>query len=165
MHKASETGIPARQLYVPACRESDGGYEMVQCHHTAGYCWCVDEGGAELPGTRTKKPDQPKCQSKFIFYCMDLSTFRNESNIILNSISEPAECPLIKCDKNCEHGYVLDNNGCNTCECRDPCADMKCPNEGEICKVVSKYLHWKPRIIKYNLNNNLTSISIQMYNV
>ncbi len=41
----------------PMCR-MDGGFEPVQCHHMSGECWCVDDRGIEVPGSRGQhKPD------------------------------------------------------------------------------------------------------------
>lgn len=40
-------------IYVPQCTE-DGSFEPKQCDGSIGYCWCVDENGKEIPGTRTK---------------------------------------------------------------------------------------------------------------
>ena len=36
--------------YIPQCEE-DGSYSSIQCWWSTGYCWCVDENGAEIPGT------------------------------------------------------------------------------------------------------------------
>lgn len=40
--------------HVPRCK-SDGHYEEVQCQSGTSVCWCVDENGKELPGTRSNK--------------------------------------------------------------------------------------------------------------
>ena len=37
--------------YVPQC-DADGSYSSVQCHGSTGQCWCVDNTGAEVQGTR-----------------------------------------------------------------------------------------------------------------
>ncbi|XP_069681934.1 balbiani ring protein 3-like [Periplaneta americana] len=109
-HKAHETGIPARQLYLPKCREEDGSFEPVQCHPVTRQCWCVDNKGDELPGTRAPPDVQPSCEVQ-----------RN--------------CPLLKCVP-CDHGYQLDGAGCQTCICRDPCAEITCRGDGETCRLV-----------------------------
>ena len=45
----------------PRCT-SDGEFEPVQCHQTSGECWCVDDRGIEIPGTRgSTKPTCGKC--------------------------------------------------------------------------------------------------------
>lgn len=38
--------------YIPRCRD-DGSFDHVQCEGGSGHCWCVDENGVEIPGTRT----------------------------------------------------------------------------------------------------------------
>lgn len=40
-------------LFVPKCLD-DGGYRAIQCHNSTGYCWCVDDFGNELAGTRVR---------------------------------------------------------------------------------------------------------------
>ncbi|XP_069773131.1 nidogen-2 isoform X2 [Narcine bancroftii] len=52
---------PPVGVYIPQCDE-EGNYKAMQCDNSAGYCWCVDENGQEVPGTR-KGPgtDQPHC--------------------------------------------------------------------------------------------------------
>jgi len=60
-HQAHETGIPARQLYLPQCQEKDGSFDPIQCHPVTRQCWCVDSGGDELPGTRAPPDVQPSC--------------------------------------------------------------------------------------------------------
>jgi len=60
-HQAHETGIPARQLYLPQCQEKDGSFDPIQCHPVTRQCWCVDSGGDELPGTRAAPDVQPSC--------------------------------------------------------------------------------------------------------
>ncbi|GLH00224.1 Papilin [Gryllus bimaculatus] len=109
-HKAHESGIPAKEMYMPECRPADGGFEPVQCHPLSRQCWCVDEAGQEMPGTRAPPDVQPSCLA-------------------------PNECPLLKCQP-CEHGYKLDENGCQTCECRDPCGEISCRGDGEACRLV-----------------------------
>jgi len=42
---------------IPMCR-TDGSYEPIQCDR-GWNCWCVDEEGRELPGTR--KQGWPDC--------------------------------------------------------------------------------------------------------
>ncbi|XP_069813178.1 thyroglobulin isoform X2 [Dendropsophus ebraccatus] len=47
-------------VFVPTCTE-DGRYEDIQC--SPSECWCVDEQGREIQGTRTQD-QQPMCSSK-----------------------------------------------------------------------------------------------------
>ena len=39
--------------FVPKCK-LNGRYESMQCYRKTGFCWCVDEYGKELHGTRVK---------------------------------------------------------------------------------------------------------------
>ena len=43
---------------MPDCK-ADGGYHPVQCDVLSGYCWCVDEYGYEVKGSRIK--GRPSC--------------------------------------------------------------------------------------------------------
>ncbi|XP_067847730.1 nidogen-2 [Heptranchias perlo] len=48
-------------IHIPQCDET-GNFRPLQCHGSTGYCWCVDESGQEIPGTRTPPgTDQPRC--------------------------------------------------------------------------------------------------------
>ena len=65
--EASKTGLahglslqPIGQ-FVPSCDEN-GKYESVQCWASIGYCWCVDDNGAEVEGTRMR--GRPDCSTK-----------------------------------------------------------------------------------------------------
>eukprot|EP00298_Acanthocystis_sp_HF-20_P012288 c19816_g1_i1.p1 GENE.c19816_g1_i1~~c19816_g1_i1.p1 ORF type:complete len:424 (-),score=175.84 c19816_g1_i1:43-1278(-) len=44
--------------YIPQC-EVNGDYSPLQCHGSTGYCWCVDESGAEIDGTRQPPGNAP----------------------------------------------------------------------------------------------------------
>ncbi|GFU06450.1 SPARC-related modular calcium-binding protein 1 [Nephila pilipes] len=46
-------------LFVPSCKE-DGSYDVVQCHDSTGYCWCVDDDGKPVRGS-SKLNEQPNC--------------------------------------------------------------------------------------------------------
>ena len=54
--------------YIPQCTES-GDYEAMQCHASTGYCWCVDENGEEIKGTKSGRGDgSPNCGGKYLLY-------------------------------------------------------------------------------------------------
>ena len=42
------------------------------------------------------------------------------------------QCEHKYCDEKCDFGNVLDDYGCETCECIDPCQDVKCSDK-EVC--------------------------------
>jgi len=41
----------------------------------------------------------------------------DEINFITSTLSEPKPCPALKCTMHCDTGYVIDANGCETCQC------------------------------------------------
>ena len=43
---------PFRDGYIPKCK-SDGRFEEIQCLASQKVCWCVDQAGNEIQGTRT----------------------------------------------------------------------------------------------------------------
>ncbi|XP_045910155.1 nidogen-2 isoform X5 [Micropterus dolomieu] len=53
-------GKPEAQQYVPQC-EPDGQFSPVQCYGETTYCWCVDQDGREVPGTRSHDVVKPAC--------------------------------------------------------------------------------------------------------
>ncbi|KAM9334126.1 nidogen-2 [Symphorus nematophorus] len=53
-------GRPEPQQYVPQC-EADGQFSPVQCYGETTYCWCVDQDGREVPGTRSHDVVKPAC--------------------------------------------------------------------------------------------------------
>lgn len=90
------------------CRP-DGSFEEVQCD--AEYCWCVNEHGVEMRGTRTSDNIPPNCLA-------------------------PRRCvtPLCTHNATCKYGRRKDSNGCDTCECGSPCDGVSCPDpDTSIC--------------------------------
>ncbi|XP_070786559.1 nidogen-2 [Enoplosus armatus] len=53
-------GKPEPQQYVPQC-EPDGQFSPVQCYGETTYCWCVDQDGREVSGTRSHDVVKPAC--------------------------------------------------------------------------------------------------------
>lgn len=110
-HQAHESGLPANKFFIPQCQQ-DGSFEKKQCNYALKECWCVDERGFEL--SQTRKPlGEP-------LFCDDSSS----------------NCPLRKCEHDCLHGFELNENGCHTCKCIDPCTKISCRGEGETCRLV-----------------------------
>ncbi|XP_034660156.1 uncharacterized protein LOC117896182 [Drosophila subobscura] len=114
LHQSSELGIPARQMSVAQCELKSGKWEQVQCSPD-GHCWCVDEQGGIMPGTRVKSPERPTCQVNSSFECAPLSP---------------------KCSLNCESGYQMDAQGCAMCQCRSFCDEVSCASDEE-CQLIS----------------------------
>ncbi|XP_061909994.1 nidogen-2 [Entelurus aequoreus] len=53
-------GKPEPQQYLPQC-EPEGQFSSVQCYGETTYCWCVDQDGREVPGTRSHEAVKPAC--------------------------------------------------------------------------------------------------------
>uniref|UniRef100_A0A8B9D292 Nidogen 2 n=1 Tax=Anser cygnoides TaxID=8845 RepID=A0A8B9D292_ANSCY len=53
-------GSPRGDQYVPQC-DAGGHFTPLQCHGDSGYCWCVDESGREIQGTRSEPGSPPPC--------------------------------------------------------------------------------------------------------
>ncbi|XP_078366847.1 equistatin-like [Oculina patagonica] len=57
--QASANGLVG--AFVPQCK-ADGSFKSEQCWGSTGYCWCVDEFGKEIPGTKLR--GTPDCSKK-----------------------------------------------------------------------------------------------------
>lgn len=55
-------GSPRSDQYVPQC-DAGGDFTPLQCHGDSGYCWCVDESGREIQGTRSEPGSTPPCKT------------------------------------------------------------------------------------------------------
>ncbi|XP_045483161.1 balbiani ring protein 3-like [Harmonia axyridis] len=111
-HQAHESGTPLNKVHIPSCN-TDGSFNSKQCNPATGQCWCVDSNGFEL------------------------SESRGSEDLDCDTTITPSRCPLRRCVENCEHGYKMDIEGCRTCQCADPCDEVKCRGEGETCRLVA----------------------------
>lgn len=95
----------------PRC-DSEGNYLATQCNDSK--CWCVDNFGTEIPKTRGLDNATTNCEK----------------------LRETMDCLDLTCRMGCEYGFVLaEDTGCPQCQCRDPCAGVKCRPE-EQCQLV-----------------------------
>ncbi|KAM8703394.1 hypothetical protein ACLKA7_008074 [Drosophila subpalustris] len=102
---------PNGAVRIPRCRKG-GEFESIQCkNERAGEdCWCIDEYGVELPGTRNATRSGVQCK-------------------------EPSHCAASACRMFCPSGFARDpETGCSVCRCRDPCDGLECPN-GQSCQL------------------------------
>ncbi|KAK8727075.1 hypothetical protein OTU49_009926, partial [Cherax quadricarinatus] len=96
----------------PTCDEN-GAYDQVQCN-TLGQCWCVDDFGTQIPGT--------KASSRELVVC--------------DRARAALTCGEMLCRLGCDYGFVLDpDTACPLCQCRDPCQDVEC-TASHICQMV-----------------------------
>lgn len=100
-----------KPVRIPRCTKL-GDFEPIQCaneEHDSN-CWCVDEYGFEIPGTRNQTRQSVRC-------------------------AEPENCSISNCRMFCESGFDRDaRSGCSVCKCRNPCDGLECPN-GEVCQI------------------------------
>ncbi|ODM92548.1 BPTI/Kunitz domain-containing protein [Orchesella cincta] len=99
----------------PQCKES-GEFEEIQCDETN--CICVDENGAEIPGTLVPKGQNNLTREA----CIEART--------------NPKCLEMNCRLGCDYGYEM-LDGCKICECRNPCNGVNnlCQT-GEQCEMV-----------------------------
>lgn len=100
------------RVRAPRC-DKRGQFETIQCSNNrrGEDCWCVDEYGVEIPGTRNATKANVQCK-------------------------EPENCPASACRMFCPSGFSRDpKTGCTQCRCRDPCDGLTCPN-GQSCQLV-----------------------------
>ncbi|XP_017786716.1 PREDICTED: balbiani ring protein 3-like [Nicrophorus vespilloides] len=102
--RAKSLGVDGKKnVRIPRCAR-DGAFEPIQCsNEIVSSCWCVDEAGFEMPGTRAPAAALVNCTA-------------------------PKPCAAHTCRMFCPHGFALAKDGCPLCKCRDPCEDVKCPD-------------------------------------
>lgn len=61
--RAKALGVSS--VRAPRCNK-DGGFEKIQCDNEIvdSSCWCVDDAGFEIPGTRDSDISQVNCTGK-----------------------------------------------------------------------------------------------------
>lgn len=98
------------RVRIPKCSRM-GEFEPIQCSNEINgtECWCVDEYGIEITGTRQDDEDTVKCDIEL-------------------------PCPASSCRMYCPSGFSRDaRSGCPICQCRDPCEGIMCPG-GLVCQ-------------------------------
>lgn len=110
----NEEGRENIRVRVPKCSRS-GQFESIQCSNEINgtECFCVDEYGVEIVGTRVEGGEEK-----------------------VNCSAAVDHCPAASCRMFCSSGFARDlRSGCPVCKCRDPCNGVICPN-GQACEVI-----------------------------
>ncbi|XP_021107473.1 thyroglobulin isoform X1 [Heterocephalus glaber] len=93
-----------RPGHIPACREQDGAFSLVQCDPAQGSCWCVLDSGEEVPGTRVvgSQPacERPQCPLPFL----SVSDVPGGA-LLCDRASDLGEAAVQQCQLWCRQGY------------------------------------------------------------
>merc|ERR1719204_202420 len=115
------------------CDKMNQFYVEDRCEDTANVCEMVvevpvncletcEEGGATCVGAWAPGPGRTCSRQNSLTCEHDSSTY----NICRCGPKEPV-CPQIMCPTPCDDGFVVDENGCTTCECNPPvCPQIMC---------------------------------------
>ena len=75
--QGSENGLVG--AFVPQCN-ADGSFNSEQCWGSTGYCWCVDEYGKEIPGTKIR--GKPDCSKEGTCILVQYPTEENDPGLV-----------------------------------------------------------------------------------
>lgn len=109
--------------YSPQCTES-GQFEPKQCSRNGLVCWCVDRNGHKIQGTMGAAANV-SCE------VTEARTKNNGRSINSNTL----QCDKLDCAAVCEYGFKLDEDGCPTCNCDNPCEGYSCKANEECVAV------------------------------
>lgn len=109
------SGLQPVGRFVPQC-EQDGAYSQIQCWSSTGSCWCVDDKGVEVRGTRVR--GKPSCPS-------------GRSARSVSAKREDGFCPVVNDPMQfiCPNATCTDDNDCT--EVQKCCDVQRC---GRICQ-------------------------------
>lgn len=99
--------IDASTNFSPDCEDFKGTFAPIQCNEAKQRCWCVDQAGFEIAGTRAPLGVAINC-------------------------SAPRICPNPECRMLCPQAFKIMKNGCPVCECYDACDD-KVSEKHKVC--------------------------------
>ncbi|XP_027567838.2 thyroglobulin [Pipra filicauda] len=128
-----EKAFSAGEAYVPQCSE-DGQFRTVQCSRNGLSCWCVDENGVEVPGSR---------QSGYPISCLSFCQLQKQRILVSryinsSSISYIPQCldsgafDEVQCDMELGQCWCVDPEGMEIYGTRQRGKPARCPGNCEI---------------------------------
>jgi len=107
--------------FVPSCKD-DGSYEEKQCHASTGHCWCVNDDGEEVKGTR-KAPGEgePVCGA----CAAKRANTKSMPGAFVPSCKDDGSYEEKQCHASTGHCWCVDGNG------QEVEGSRKAPGEGE----------------------------------
>ncbi|XP_057880895.1 thyroglobulin [Melospiza georgiana] len=128
-----EAAFSAGEAYVPQCSE-DGQFRTVQCTRNGLSCWCVDENGVEVPGSK---------QNGYPISCLSFCQLQKQRILVSryingSSISYIPQCldsgafDQVQCDTELGQCWCVDPEGMEIYGTRQRGKPARCPGNCEI---------------------------------
>ncbi|XP_032037054.1 thyroglobulin [Aythya fuligula] len=128
-----EKAFAGGDTYVPQCSE-DGQFRTVQCSRNGLSCWCVDENGIEVPGSK---------QDGYPISCLSFCQLQKQRILVSryinsSSISYIPQCTdsgafdVVQCDMELGQCWCVDSEGMEIYGTRQRGKPTQCPGTCEI---------------------------------
>ncbi|PKU39362.1 thyroglobulin [Limosa lapponica baueri] len=128
-----EKAFSGGETYVPQCSE-DGQFRTVQCSRNGLSCWCVDENGIEVPGSK---------QDGYPVSCLSFCQLQKQRILVsryINSSSisyipqclDSGEFDAVQCDTELGQCWCVDPEGMEIYGTRQRGKPARCPGNCEI---------------------------------
>ncbi|XP_061467862.1 thyroglobulin [Rhineura floridana] len=119
--------------YVPQCLE-DGQFRNIQCDKNGASCWCIDDKGAEIAGSK---------QTRSSVACLSFCQLQKQQTLIGRSVNSSAasyipqcldsgEFDPIQCDFGLDQCWCVDAEGMEIYGTRQRGKPKRCPRKCEI---------------------------------
>uniref|UniRef100_A0A669PA57 Thyroglobulin n=1 Tax=Phasianus colchicus TaxID=9054 RepID=A0A669PA57_PHACC len=128
-----ERAFTGGETYIPQCSE-DGQFRAVQCSRNGLSCWCVDENGIEVPGSK---------QNGYPISCLSFCQLQKQRILVSgyinsSSISYIPQCldsgafDVVQCDVELDQCWCVDQEGMEIDGTRQRGKPTQCPGTCEI---------------------------------